>query len=122
MSSKIGGVDGNGPTAALGAGRAVQRPQDAATGGTPSSAGSGGNAESVRITGTARRLASLEQVIRDLPAVDDSKVAQISSAIEQGRYTVNSRQIADQLVQLDKELARLPSANSTDAEAEADAE
>jgi Anti-sigma-28 factor, FlgM len=49
-------------------------------------------------------------------------VAQISSAIEQGTYTVNARHIADQLVQMEKELGRLPNANSTDAEAEPDAE
>ena len=122
MSSKIGGVDGSSPTAAIGAGRAVQRPQDAATGGAQSSSDSGGNAENVQITGTARQLASLEQVVRDLPAVNDSKVAQISSAIEQGTYTVNSRQIADKLVQMEKELSRLPNASSTDAEPEADAE
>ena len=122
MSSKIGGVDGSSPTAAIGAGRAVQRPQDAATGGAQSSADSGGNAESVQITGTARQLASLEQAVRDLPAVNEAKVAQISSAIEQGTYTVNSRHIADQLVQMDKDLARLPNANSTDADADAESE
>jgi negative regulator of flagellin synthesis FlgM len=122
VSSKIGGVDGSSPTAAIGAGRALQRPQDAATGGAQSSADSGGNAESVQITGTARQLASLEQTVRDLPAVNEAKVAQISSAIEQGTYTVNSRHIADQLVQMDKELARLPNANSTDGDAEPEAE
>jgi negative regulator of flagellin synthesis FlgM len=127
VSSKIGGVDGSSPTAAIGAGRAVQRPQDAATGGAQSSGDSGGNSESVQITGAARQLANLEQAVRDLPAVNDSKVAQISSAIEQGTYTINARHIADQLVQMEKQLGRLPNANSTgphqaDAEPEADAE
>ena len=135
MSSKIGGVDGSRPTAAIGAGRAVQRPQDAATGGAQSSGDSGGNSsESVQITGAARQLANLEQAVRDLPAVNDSKVAQISSAIEQGTYSVNAKHIADQLVQMEKELGRLPggpmgqpNANSAgsrqaDAEPEADAE
>jgi flagellar biosynthesis anti-sigma factor FlgM len=121
VSSKIGGVDGSSPTAAIGAGRAVQ-PPGAAAGGAQSSADSGGNAESVQITGTARQLASLEQAVRDLPAVNDSEVAQISSAIEQGTYAINSRHIADQLVQMEKELGRLPNANSTDAESEAEAE
>ena len=129
MSSKIGGVDGSSPTAAIGAGRAVQRPQDAATGGAQNSADSGGNAENVQITGAARQLANLEQAVRDLPAIDNSKVAQISSAIEQGTYTVNARHIADQLVQIEKELGRLPggpmgqpNAHSTETEPEADAE
>jgi negative regulator of flagellin synthesis FlgM len=125
VSSKIGGVDGSSPTAAIGAGRAVQRPQDAATGGAQSSANSGGNSESVQITGTARQLVNLEQAVRDLPAVNDSKVAQISTAIEQGTYTVNARHIADQLVQMEKELGRLRNANSTgpsEADAESEAE
>jgi negative regulator of flagellin synthesis FlgM len=122
VSSKIGGVDGNSPTAAIGAGRAVQRPQDAATGGAQSSAGSGGNSENVQITGTARQLSSLEQAVRDLPVVNDAKVAQISNSLAQGTYTVNSKHIADQLVQMEKELGRLPNSNSADAESEAGAE
>jgi negative regulator of flagellin synthesis FlgM len=119
VSSKIGGVNGNSQTAAIGAGRAVQRPQDAATGGAQTTADTDGNSENVQITGTARQLVNLEQAVRDLPAVNDSKVAQISSAIEQGNYAVNSRHIADQLVQMEKELGRLPNA---DAEPEAEAE
>ena len=103
MSSKIGGVDGNSPSTAIGAGRVVQRPQDAATGGTQNSNSSGGS--SVQITGTARQLASLEQAVRDLPAVNDTKVAQISAAIEQGTYNVDARGIANKLVQMEKALA-----------------
>jgi negative regulator of flagellin synthesis FlgM len=127
VSSKIGGVNGNGQTPAIGAGRALQRPQDAATGGAQNSANTGDNTEDVQITGTARQLANLEQAVRDLPAVNDAKVAQISSAIEQGTYTINSRHIANQLVQMEKELGRLPNASSNgprqaDAETEAEAE
>jgi len=104
VSSKIGGVDGNSPSTAVGAGRAVQRPQDAATGGAQISQGSGGGS-SVQITGAARQLASLEQAVRDLPAVDDARVAQISNAIEQGSYTVDARHIANQLIQIEKALS-----------------
>jgi negative regulator of flagellin synthesis FlgM len=119
VSSKIGGVDGSSP-AAIGAGRAVQRPQDAATGGAQNTADSGNNAENVQITGTARQLASLEQAVRDLPAVNDAKVAQISNSIAQGTYTINSRHIADQLTQMDQELSRLPDPKSTEPESEPD--
>jgi negative regulator of flagellin synthesis FlgM len=106
VSSKVGGVDGNSPSTAIGAGRAVQRPQDAATGGTQNSQGSGGGGSSVQITGAARQLASLEQAVRDLPAVNDARVAQISNALEQGTYTVDARHIANQLIQTEKALAR----------------
>ena len=120
MSSKIGGVDGSSPTAAIGAGRAVQRPQDAAAGGAQSSDGSGGSGENVQITGAARQLATLEQAVRDLPVVNENRVAQLSSAIEQGTYSVNSQHVADKLMQMEKELGRLPGQTDPDSEAEAD--
>ena len=74
--------------------------------------------KNVQITGAARNLASLEQAVKDLPAVNTAKVAQLSTAIEQGTYIVNSQHIADKLMQMDKELSRLPSAQDTDAESD----
>jgi negative regulator of flagellin synthesis FlgM len=121
VSSKIGGVDGSSSTAAVGAGRAVQRPADAATGGAQSSNSSGGSDENVQITGTARQLNSLEQAVRDLPAVNESRVAQISSAIEQGTYSVNSKHIADQLMKMEKALGNLPDGSDTETDTEQDA-
>ena len=127
MSSKIGGVDSSSQTAAIGAGRAVQRPQDAAAGGTQSSStSSGGSEENVQITGAARQLASLEQAVRDAPAVNTARVEQISTALAQGTYTINSQHIADQLVQSDKELAHLgnqhqPETGRPETDSEADA-
>ena len=118
MSSKIGGFDGNSPSTAIGAGRAVQRPQDAAAGGTQNSQGSGGS--SVQITGTARQLVSLEQAVRELPAVNEARVAQISNAIEQGTYTVDAKHIANQLIQMEKALKDLPNGSASDADPEPD--
>ena len=121
MSSKIGGVDSSSQTAAIGAGRAVQRPQDAPAGGTQSSSTSSGSDENVQITGAARQLATLEQAVHDAPEVNSARVAQISSAIEQGTYTINSQHIADQLVQSDKELASLGNQHQPETDSEADA-
>jgi negative regulator of flagellin synthesis FlgM len=122
VSSKIGGVDNSRPTAPISAGRAAQRPQDAAAGSAQSSdaSSSGGAQESVQITGVARQLASLEQAVRDVPAINSSRVAQISNSIEQGTYTVNAQNIADKLVQTERELAHL--GNQHQPESEADAE
>jgi negative regulator of flagellin synthesis FlgM len=121
VSSKIGGVDGSSSTAAIGAGRAAQRPADAATGGAQSSNSSGGSGgEEVQITGTARQMATLEQAVRDLPAVNDGRVAQISSAIEQGTYSVNSKQVADQLMKMEKALGSLPDGSDTETDSESD--
>ena len=121
MSSKIGGVDGNSnPTAAVGAGRAVQRPQDATTGAPQSNESNGGNAGNVQITGAARQLATLEQAVRDLPVVNDTRVAQLSNAIEQGTYSVNPHHIADRLMQLEQALGHIPDGSDADPNAEAD--
>jgi negative regulator of flagellin synthesis FlgM len=119
VSSKIGGVDST-STTALSTGRSnTQRSSDAASGGTQVSGGSSsGTAENVQISGGARNLASLEQAVKDLPAVNTAKVAQISAAIAQGTYTVNPQHIADRLMQMDKELSRLPNAQDTDPENE----
>ena len=73
-----------------------------AAGSAPSSAGD------VHITDSASQLASLEQTLRSLPAVDAARVAQFRTAIEQGTYAVQPRQVADQLVQLEKALGQLP--------------
>ena len=120
MSSKIGGVDSSSQTAPIGAGRAMQRPQDAATGGTQSSSTSSASDESVQITGAARQLATLEQAVRDAPDVNTARVAQISSALEQGTYKVDSQQIADRLLQSDKELANLGNQHLSDTDPDAD--
>ena len=119
MSNKIGGLDGGSPSSAIGAGRGVQRPQDAATGSAGSSNGSAGN-ESVQITGAARQRAGLEQAIRDLPAVNEARVAQISDSIQQGTYSVNSRHIADQLIQMEKSLKDLPGGSNADPDSDLD--
>jgi negative regulator of flagellin synthesis FlgM len=119
VSNKIGGVDGGSPSGAIGAGRAVQRPQDAATGNTQSSDNSAGN-ENVQITGAARQRAGLEQAIRDLPAVNDARVAQISDSISQGTYSVNSRHIADQLMQMEKALKDFPGGSNAESDSDAD--
>jgi len=122
VSSKIGGVDGNSnPTAAVGAGRAVQRPQDTTTG-APQSDESNGNAGNVQITGAARQLATLEQAVRDLPVVNDTRVAQLSNDIEQGTYSVNSHHVADQLMQMEKALGRIPDGSDADPNPNAEAD
>jgi negative regulator of flagellin synthesis FlgM len=100
VSNKISGVDTR--TGPLGAGRAVERVRDATTGSKTESGPS-----DVHITGTARQLADLEQVVKDMPAVDEAKVAAISSAIEQGNYRVVPEKIADALMVLEQALAPL---------------
>lgn len=61
----------------------------------------------VTITDTASTMAQLEQSLRDSPAVDSAKVAQLQSAIEQGTYQVNADHVASQLMQMERALAGL---------------
>lgn len=100
MSNKISGVDTR--TGPVGAGRAVERAWDGATGTKTESGPS-----DVHITGSARALADLEQLVKDMPAVDEARVAAIASAIEQGTYKVVPEQIADALMYLEQALAPL---------------
>lgn len=106
MSSKISGIDGA-QIASVGAGRPVQRSQDAVSGGASADTSKDGS-QNVQITGTARQLADLEQKVRDLPAVNAERVSQLSAAIEQGTYTVRPQHIADQLMSLERDLGKLP--------------
>lgn len=109
MSNKISGLSG-GSTASVGAGRPARKTRDAVTGDSSASvpADSSPAAADVHITDSASQLASLEQAVRSLPAVDPVRVTQLRTAIEQGTYTVQPQHIADQLMQLEQALGQLP--------------
>ena len=104
--AKISGID-PAQVLSVGAGRPIQRPQDAVSGGTSSDT-SKGNSQNVQITGTARQLSDLDQKVRSLPDVNEEKVAALRSAIEQGTYQVRPQHIADQLMSLERSLGSLP--------------
>jgi negative regulator of flagellin synthesis FlgM len=98
-----------GTTASIEAGRPAAPARDAVTGGSPAQTGSvPATTGDLHITDSASQLASLEQQVRSLPAVDPARVAQFSTAIEQGTYSVQPQQIADQLLQLEQALGQLP--------------
>lgn len=105
MSNKVSGIDGA-PIASVGAGRPVQRSQDAVSGEANADGWSDGS-QNVQITGTARQLVDLEQKVLDLPAVNQERVSQLRAAIEQGTYTIRPQHIAEQLMSLERALSRL---------------
>jgi negative regulator of flagellin synthesis FlgM len=115
VSSKISGID-VAQIASVGAGRAVQRSQDQVSGGKSSDSSKEG-AQNVQITGTARQLSDLDQKVRDVPVVNEEKVSQLRSAIEQGTYQVRPQHIADQLVSLERSLGSLHGADAPAASA-----
>ncbi|HEY2035389.1 MAG TPA: flagellar biosynthesis anti-sigma factor FlgM [Steroidobacteraceae bacterium] len=112
MANKISGLSVD--AAPIGAGRPANTVRDAATGSAAAAAApapaSNSSAESgdVHITDSASQLASLEQTLRSMPAVDEARVTQARTAIEQGTYTVQPQQVAHQLLQLEHSLAQLP--------------
>ena len=111
MSGKISGIE-PAQIASVGAGRPVQRSQDAVSGGTSSDTSKDGS-QNVQITGTARQLADLDQKVRDLPDVNEERVSQLRTAIEQGTYQVRPQHIADQLMSLERALGSLPGADES---------
>lgn len=103
MPTKIGGFD-SGP-GSVSTGRAVKRTGDA--GKSSASGSAGASSGDSHITDSARKLAELEQVVQALPAVDNSRVAEVSNSIQNGTYQINPERIADKLLQSDKDLATL---------------
>ena len=109
MPSKISGSSGSLGAGALDAGRPAEKVRDATTGGgSPASDTPSSGSSDVHITDSASQLASLEQTLRSLPAVDGARVAQLQASIDQGTYTVQPQHVADQLMQLEQSLADLP--------------
>lgn len=106
MASKISGL-GGGAAASVGAGRRAAKTRDPVTGGSSALPDSPAVAGDVHITDSASQLASLEQAVRSLPAVDPVRVAQFQTAIEAGTYTVQPQHVADRLMQLEQSLKQL---------------
>lgn len=82
--------------------KTVSRTSDAVS--SPAEAAVAGGSP-VRITDQARQLASLEQAVQSLPVVNETRVAQIRLALEEGRYQVNPERIADKLLRTEQELS-----------------
>ncbi|GMU68510.1 MAG: hypothetical protein AMXMBFR37_08430 [Steroidobacteraceae bacterium] len=101
MSTKINGLV-SGP-AKVGENQPVARSRGADTGGEHGAqAGTG-----VHITEAARQLAALEQYVKDLPVVDEVRVAALRSAIQLGHYKFDPEATATKLMCLERDLATL---------------
>lgn len=83
--------------------KTVTRPGDASS--AAAQASPAGSGSPVSITDQARRLAALEQAVQSLPVVNESRVAEIRGAIENGRYQISPERIADQLLRTEQELS-----------------
>ncbi|MEO6369386.1 MAG: flagellar biosynthesis anti-sigma factor FlgM [Steroidobacteraceae bacterium] len=63
-------------------------------------------ASDVQLTGTARGLASIEQSLHALPAIDEQRVAAVRQRLERGDYKVDPQRVADRMLHLESDLAR----------------
>jgi negative regulator of flagellin synthesis FlgM len=107
VTNKIGnGGIGNRPVQ-VGSDRSVKRANDS-TGAAPAESAkpAASGSEGVRITDSARQLAALEQAIRQIPDVDEARVAKVRSAIADGTYQVAPERIADKLIRMENELQK----------------
>jgi len=60
--------------------------------------------ESVNLSSQARNLKQLEQKLGDFPEMDDERIAQIRSALEDGSYKVDAQQLAQKMLDMDKSI------------------
>jgi negative regulator of flagellin synthesis FlgM len=102
VASKISGVEPK--PLRVAAGSPVRAARDAATG-----AGSDTPAADadVHLTGAARGLAAIEQSLRAMPAVDELRVSAVRQRLDEGSYTIDPHRVADRLLRMESELARL---------------
>jgi negative regulator of flagellin synthesis FlgM len=103
MAGKIDGIESR-PTRIV-AGSAAQRAQ-AATEASARQAQPRAAAATpdVQITGAARTLAALEGSLREQPAVDEARVAEVRRKLDDGSYDVNPERIADSLLRMERDL------------------
>lgn len=100
MANKIDGLEVR--PVRVSAGSPVRKVDDALAGKPGSAAES--SPDDVQITSTARTLASLEQSVLDLPAIDQKRVEEIQRRLESGQYKIDPQAIADGLLRLEGEL------------------
>ena len=62
--------------------------------------------DTVQLTDSAKQLRQLEEILANQPVTDTKRVEEIKQAIASGEYEVNAEQIAEKLLQLDKELGK----------------
>ncbi|PLW83996.1 flagellar biosynthesis anti-sigma factor FlgM [Kineobactrum sediminis] len=61
-------------------------------------------ADTLQLTDSARQLQQLVELAAAAETVDNARVAATRQAIADGQYTVDTRQIADNLLQFDEQL------------------
>lgn len=105
MTQKIDGMNGMPGALPLrpGALKPHGGPRPASDGGAVSEAP---DAAAVSLSADARQLQDLHAAVRASPEVNDVRVDQVRRALADGSYKIDSRNIADRLLALDRQLPR----------------
>lgn len=60
--------------------------------------------ENVNLSSEARNLKQLEQKLGDFPEMNDERISQIRSALEDGSYKVDAQKLAQKMLDMDKSI------------------
>ncbi len=60
--------------------------------------------ENVSLSNQAKNLKQLEQKLGDYPEMDDDRIAQIRSALEDGSYKIDAEKLAQKMLDMDKSI------------------
>lgn len=77
------------------------RPASSPASGNGSAPASAAGGDSVNLTDTARQLQELTRMAASTEAVDPERVAAVRQSLADGLYTIDSRQVAERLLQFD---------------------
>ncbi|MEO9525528.1 MULTISPECIES: flagellar biosynthesis anti-sigma factor FlgM [Marinobacter] len=60
--------------------------------------------ESVSLSNQAKNLKQLEQKLGDYPEMDDDRIAEIRSALENGTYKIDAEKLAQKMLEMDESI------------------
>ena len=98
MTTKIEGMAPGMPRPSSGSSQA------GATSRSGNAAGRVATGDSVRLSGEATDLASLERSLAEAPAIDAARVAAVRAALDTGTYQIDPQEIAARLTDLERAL------------------
>ena len=64
----------------------------------------GAKGESVSLSSQAKNLKQLEQKLGDYPEMDDDRIAEIRSALENGTYKIDAEKLAQKMLEMDQSI------------------
>ncbi len=81
------------------AGKAASAPDSQARG-----QAQGAKGDSVSLSSQAKNLKQLEEKLGDYPEMDDDRIAEIRSALENGTYKIDAEKLAQKMLEMDQSI------------------